>query len=402
MQPAFDAAPPGSEENLNSTTNYPLYIFFYQQRLWIAGTENDPTQLIASRLGMYDDFSDDFSGAETNAFQLRIAGTEKETIQTVLLNQGIQIYTDKGEWILSDTAITRDSGFVRNSTIGSGPVQAVISGGGTSLFVPQNGLGLIALTYSLDFSSYQTPYVSFLTNAIDSPIIDMCLKKGFTSTDDTLIFLTLQNGKVVIANYLTDQQIQSFVVRVSGDSVYQQCIQPGSSVLYLINRNGSIVIEEQNDNRNTEASFDSFSYNPGTGVISSLPDAYNGISINVYDGDGVFAEFIPASGNQATLTTPVPAVSEVGLDINSRMESNPQNIGPETFDKYKTIRSIKVALTENSDGTYMKINGKSPSRTKGKLLTFIRPGRPERESVFTIINDVYKVEIMSIEIELEA
>lgn len=401
MRPAFDSDVPGSVDNIYSTQNYPLNIFFYQQRLYIVGTTNNPTQLLASNTGKYNDFSDDYSGASTNSFQLVISGTEKETIQNVVLNQGLQIFTDKGEWIISDTAITKSSGFVRNSTIGSTLTAPIISANGITIFCPKQGVGIVGFVYNQDNASFNTPYISLLTSVFDSPVADMCLKKGYSTQDDTLIYMALKSGALVVANYLQDQQIQSFVVRKSQGALFKQTLQVENDIIMLVERNGVLGIELVNDGTKVACRASDYAYNPATGAISGLPVQYNGQSVNVYDGAEKYVESVSVNNRTATLVKKPTEISEIGFNIHSKFVSNPQNINMETFNLYKTIRTIKLALTARSNPEYLRVNGKKGMNKDG-FITFIRPTRPLRKCQFVIENDIYPVDVMSIEIDLEA
>ena len=88
----FDGDYPNTTNNPTSTTNYPTNILFYQQRLIICGTRYNKSQMIFSEIGKYNSFIDD--SLDNSAFQLIIGSTEKEEILSVILNQGIQIFTN--------------------------------------------------------------------------------------------------------------------------------------------------------------------------------------------------------------------------------------------------------------------------------------------------------------------
>lgn len=405
LRPAFDSGRPGTVDNLYNTQNYPLNIFFYQQRLFIAGTANNPTQILASNLGKYNDFSDDYTGAATNAFQLVIAGTEKEIIQNVLLNQGLQIFTNQSEWVTSEPAITKTSGFVRNSQIGSTYTTPIIAANGITIFCPKQGVGIVGFIYNQTNASFNTPHISMLTSVFTSQIANMVLRKGYTVKDDVLIYMALQDGRLVIANYLADQEIQAFVTRSSESTSFKQCLQVENNMVYLVERNGYTVLELEEDTKNTAVSYDSFTYNSATGVISNLPALYNGLNVNVYDGNGIFIANKTVASNQIQLDAvdnAYPAsVSELGVNIHSEFVSNPQNINEKTFSLYKTIRTVKLALKEENNAEFLRINGKK-GRNKDNFITYIRPVKPLRRCQFNITNDVYKLNILSIEIELEA
>lgn len=400
-QRVFDSDYPNTPNNPEGTTNYPLTALFYQQRLVIAGTNGNTLQIICSVQGSYDDFND-YESTGNLAFQLVIGSTEKETIQNVLLNQGVQIFTDKSEWLLSGEALSQGSGFVRNSQIGSSQVQPIIAANGSTLFTPKDGLGVNGFTYTYESASYATPQISLLTNIFNSPIVDMTLRKGYSTTDDTLICLCLANGRLIIGNYLQDQQIQAFVDR-SADGVYfRQSIQVNRILYFLVERNGKTLIESESELYNTACATPNPTYNSETGVISGL-SIYNGKQINIYDGNGNYVQSRTISDGTCTLTiTPKPAtISEVGYNIHSTFESNPINVGAETFELRKTISKIGLVVTNRSKTDYVQINGKY-GRKKGNLLTFIRPTRPARDCRFSIENDIYPIDIMSVEIDYEA
>jgi len=400
-QRVFDSDYPNTANNPEGTTNYPLTALFYQQRLVIAGTNGNTLQIICSVQGSYDDFND-YESTGNLAFQLVIGSTEKETIQNVLLNQGVQIFTDKSEWLLSGEALSQSSGFVRNSQIGSSQVQPIIAANGSTLFTPKDGLGVNGFTYTYESASYATPQISLLTNIFNSPIVDMTLRKGYSTTDDTLICLCLSNGRLIIGNYLQDQQIQAFVDR-SADGVYfRQSIQVNRVLYFLVERNGKTLIESESELYNTACATPTPTYNSSTGVISGL-SIYNGKSINVYDGNGKYVQSVTVSSGTGTLTisTKPATISEVGYNIHSTFESNPINVGAETLELRKTISKIGLAVSNRSKIEYVTINGKY-GRKKGNLLTFIRPTKPSRDCRFIIENDIYPIDIMSVEIDYEA
>lgn len=400
-QRVFDSDYPGTPNNPEGTSNFPLTALFYQQRLIIGGTKGNPLQIICSVQGSYNDFNN-YENIGNLAFQLVIGSTEKEEIQNVLLNQGVQIFTDKSEWLLSGDVLSQSSGFVRNSQIGSSNVQPIISANGSTLFIPRDGLGVTGFTYTYESASYATPSISLMTNIFDAQIIDMTLRKGYSTTDDTLICLCLSNGRLVIGNYLQDQQIQSFVDRSAENVYFRQSIQVDKILYFLVERNGYILLESESELYSTACTTPNPTYNRTTGTISGLT-IYEGQPINIYDGNGVFVESGTVSNGTYTLTsTSIPdTISEVGYNIHSTFESNPINVGAETLELYKSISKIGIAVTDRSNTEHMTINGKF-GRKKGNLITYIRTNKPGRDVRFVIENDIYPIDIMSVEIDYEA
>ncbi len=402
-QPVFSGDFPFTASNPTEQNNYPTSILFYQQRLIIGGTTYNPSQIVFSEVGVYNSFKDEY--LNNSGFQLVIGSTEKEQIKRILLNQGIQIFTSNNEWIMNDQAITRNSGFIRNSSMGTSGVEPVIAANGTTLFVPKNGKGLIGFTYNFQTASYSTPYISLFTDLLDNPIVDICQKRGLDSTDDTLLYISMADGSLVIGNYLQEHEIQAFCKRANPSAVYKQTIQCDDQVIHLVDRNGNTGFELIDETKYTEASPYSFTYNTNTGIITlTTPTSYNGQTLNVYDGNHKFIGAYEVVNG--TITLPADnrpsVVLEVGYNISSEFISNPQNINAQTKTIYKSITAIRLALTTDSNPDYLKVENKSASWVKDNLAEYRRLIRPTRDARFHITNDIYPVEILSIEIEIEA
>ncbi len=402
-QPVFSGDRPFTAANPTEQTNYPTSILFYQQRLIIGGTSFNPSQMIFSELGKYNSFKDEYYSS--SAFQLIIGSTEKEQIKRILLNQGIQIFTTNNEWLMGDQTITRNSGFIRNSSIGTSGVEPVIAANGTTLFVPKNGKGLIGFTYNFQTASYSTPYISLFTDLLDTGIVDICQKRGLDSTDDTLLYISMVDGSLVIGNYLQEHEIQAFCKRSNPNAIFKQTIQCDGQVIHLVDRNGNTDLELIDETLYTEAAAYSVAYNRYTGIITlSTPISYNGQSLNVYDELHNYVGTFPVENGQITVPGDVApiGISEVGYNIHSEFISNPQNINAQTKTIYKSITAIRLALTTETNPAYLKVENKSASWVKDNLAEYRRLIRPTRDARFHVTNDIYPVEILSMEIEIEA
>lgn len=397
----FDGDYPQTNNNPANTTNYPLNTFFYQQRLVIAGTIYNPQQMIFSKTGIYDDFTDD--NYPTSAFQLIIGGTEREEIRSIVLNQGIQIFCKNSEWLMNDSVISRTSGFIRNSSIGTNGVQPVISANGITLFPPKNGKGLIGFVYNYDTASFHTPYISLFTNLLNEPIRDIYLKRGLDSQDDTLLFICDDKGDLIIGNYQSDHEIQAFCKRSSQNTKFLQSMQAENNVFFLTQRNNITSLEMINKNKYSTCSTNNYTYTASIGRLTVNIPQYEGQNINIYDNNKKFVgNYKIENGSVRIPDDKKPSsIGEIGFNIHSVFQSNPQNIGLETYAMYKNIPNIKVALTKDSKSDFLTIN-KKYGRNKDNFVSYYRVARPQRDCRFTIENDIYPCEILSIEVELEA
>lgn len=398
MTPALSGALPSTNDNPTSDTNYPNLITFYQQRLVIFGTQYNQQQILFSNIGKYDNFTDDY--LSTSAFQLVIGSNQMEFIRAFCLNQGIQIFTNVSEWLMDTQTITRTTGFVRNSQMGTNGIKPVISANGTTLFCPKNGKGIIGFIYNEQSASYMTPYISMFTDLLDVEIRDLFLKRGRDSQDDTLLYICDANGNLIIGNYLQDHNIQGFCRRSATGVKFLQSVQNEENVLLLSSRAGYTTLERIDQSKKTAHSTSLFQYNPETGVITLELPQYQDTLLNVYDETGEFVDAYTCANNQITIPSKPQGISEIGYNIHQVFHSNPMNIGAITMTEYKSIARIDLALTSESRHDALTIN-KKYGRRKGNLVSYIRPQRPLRDCTFTIENDVYPVEILSMEVEIE-
>lgn len=480
MTPALSGALPSTDDNPTNDTNYPNLITFYQQRLVIFGTQYNQEQILFSNIGEYDNFTDDY--LSTSAFQLVIGSDQKESIRAFCLNQGIQIFTNVSEWLMDAQTITRTTGFVRNSQMGTNGVKPIISANGTTLFCPKNGKGIIGFIYNEQSASYMTPYISMFTDLLDVEIRDLFLKRGRDSQDDTLLYICDANGNLIIGNYLQDHNIQGFCRRSATGVKFLQSVQNEENVLLLSSRAGYTTLERIDQTKKTAHSTRLFQYNQESGVITLELPQYDNTALNVYDetGDFVIHGLVKpmtqtlyawtATGYLGTVYTKSQSpsvddytynsdgvslgrrnvvnsilsdtvitiwneqdlyaveytrdpskdtmietqtyhiilpegkrpqqISEIGYNIHQVFHSNPMNIGAITMTEYKSIARIDLALTSESRHDALTIN-KKYGRRKGNLVSYIRPQRPTRDCTFTIENDVYPVEILSMEVEIE-
>lgn len=398
MTPALSGALPNTDDNPTSDTNYPNLITFYQQRLVIFGTQYNQEQVLFSNIGEYDNFTDDY--LSTSAFQLVIGSDQKESIRAFCLNQGIQIFTNVSEWLMDSQTITRTTGFVRNSQMGTNGVKPIISANGTTLFCPKNGKGIIGFIYNEQSASYMTPYISMFTDLLDVEIHDLFLKRGRDSQDDTLLYICDANGNLIIGNYLQDHNIQGFCRRSATGVKFLQSVQNEENVLLLSSRAGYTTLERIDQSKKTAHSTRLFQYNQESGVITLELPQYQNTLLNVYDENGEFVDAYTCENNQITISSKPQGISEIGYNIHQVFHSNPMNIGGITMSEYKSIARIDIALTSESRHDALTIN-KKYGRRKGNLVSYIRPQRPTRDCTFTIENDIYPVEILSMEVEIE-
>lgn len=406
--PLFSGGLIGNNDSPWNIENYPSTITFYQNRLVIGGSQLNGSQVVFSKTGDYDDFSEK-DGLNTDGFQLIIGSSKKEEIQHLLVRQGLQIFCKESEWQLENGIVSRTNGFIKNSDIGSSLTKPIISPNGSTLFVEKKGNNLVEYQYNYQTNSYEIPYLNILTDIIgDAKITHLFLNK---TSQGNYIYACLDNGDLITMNYMQSHNIESFTkyhfdnIKFIATSVWNNT---NDIVLFV---NNSITLKESilstikpvnNININALGVMNDFSKNGNEIRFSSYSILNKATDINIYDSNGNYINTYNAINNTIILTNEDTEkdIAYIGINIKSKFVSNPLNYGVTTFDKYKNIAQLKIVVSEDSNPEFLTVNGKK-GRKKDNFITFYRVARPSRKCQFTVENNIYPCEILSMEVDLE-
>jgi hypothetical protein len=135
----------------NTTGNYPACGTFYQQRLWLAGTDDNPTTLWGSVQGDYPDFICD-STQDDYAVQFTLVSTLLDQILNLIGSPNALIVgTAGGIWAISSpggTSISQVSvNAAKQSTLGVARLQPQLVGD-SAIFVSRSAKTVTFLTYN--------------------------------------------------------------------------------------------------------------------------------------------------------------------------------------------------------------------------------------------------------------
>lgn len=231
----------------SSSGDYPKTICFYQNRLILASTDNDPQTVWGSKTGSYTDFT--LGTADDDAFEFHIAMDKKQRIQWVLSNRfDIFFGTNISEWKITSSSgvITpQDQQFVKYSEYGSADIKALLVNEDI-LFVQRAKRSIRNYVYSNTIGGYQSANLMFKSDHLfRSEIKEIALQQEPFS----VLWVVKENGQVAALSYdrvlgvmgwssrTTDGEIESVaVVTKSGEDevwfVVKRNIN-GSDVRYI-------------------------------------------------------------------------------------------------------------------------------------------------------------------------
>ena len=147
-----DATTKWSEGAFSIGNGYPRAVAFYEERLFFAGTTNNPQTIFGS---VTADFENHEPGTEDDkAINITIASDQVNVIKHMIPGRFLQIMTSSAEFTLSGgtgtTAVTPTNvNVLRETTFGSGDVRPLRAGAST-IMIQKGGEKVKEVTFSLD------------------------------------------------------------------------------------------------------------------------------------------------------------------------------------------------------------------------------------------------------------
>jgi hypothetical protein len=174
---AFPTGTPTKDWRLglwSDTTGYPVAVTFYEDRLWFAGSVENPQRLDGSRSGDYENFAPsdpDSTVAADHAVAVTLNANDVNVIRWLMDDEkGLLAGTVGGEWIVRPSSYNEaisptNIKAVRMTTRGSANVMAVRAGKAT-LFVQKSGRRLRELVYVYEDDGFRAPDLNLIAEHI--------------------------------------------------------------------------------------------------------------------------------------------------------------------------------------------------------------------------------------------
>ena len=148
---ATDGTTQWSEGSFSIKNGFPRAVAFYEERLYFAGTTNQPQTIFGS---VTADFENHTPGTEDDdAINVTIASDQVNVIKHMLPGRFLQIMTTSAEFTLSGAGLTAvtptNVNVLRETTFGSGSVRPLRAGAST-IMVQKGGEKVKEVTFSLE------------------------------------------------------------------------------------------------------------------------------------------------------------------------------------------------------------------------------------------------------------
>ncbi|MBP5404101.1 MAG: hypothetical protein J6Y17_03315 [Elusimicrobiaceae bacterium] len=247
--------PFGSEEwtslwalgSFSSAAGYPSCVFFFQERLGLAGTQSEMQTLWFSKTGNLTDFGRARDEQlSTDAMSVCLGGTQLNAIENVLVANRLLIFTTGSEWTLTSSGpLSLDTLQLEQQSQRGAYFTTPVLAGNHALFVQARGSSIRDLVYDYMTSSYSGDDITLRAKHLffSRKVIQM----AYAQEPDHLLWCVADDGALFSITYLPEQGIYAWTHHQTQGKVLSVCVRPyqgQDEVWFLVQRAGGVFLEK--------------------------------------------------------------------------------------------------------------------------------------------------------------
>ena len=317
----------------SSANGYPSVCCFYQQRLILAASTAQPQTLWGSTTGAYFDFT--IGSLDDDAFEYTLASDQINPILALSASSILVAFTYGGEFTVKggvEKPITPTNVQVDNQTNYGAAAVRPVRAGKEIAFVQRSSLKLRALSYDLNFGSYDAPdltyYAEHISNKDDGSFSGLA-ELAFSQEPENTLYCRRNDGVLACLTYSAQAQVQAWARQVITGGIVRSVasipVAGKDQVWIVVKRTINAVTKRHIEYFDSSAQTDcSVSKTNGTPLTVWTGLGYlEGETVSAYsvasDGSGTdFGDFT-VTGGQVTLPHAVLAV-QFGLPYTSTIK----------------------------------------------------------------------------------
>ena len=196
------------------TGNYPTKITFFEERLFYAGTTQQPSTVFSSMSADFDKFSPtsvDGSVNDDNAIQFTIVSDQVNQITGMYGGKFLAIFTKNGAFNMSSGSatqgITPTTIQVTNETNDGAADKKVSPASKSVLFIGKNKKRLREFAYNIDYDSFTTPDMTVLSEHVGFGGFEEC---AFANYPNNILWVRRGDGVLLGFTYYRDQDVTAW------------------------------------------------------------------------------------------------------------------------------------------------------------------------------------------------
>jgi hypothetical protein len=228
-----------------TTGNYPGSIVFHEQRLYFAGTTENPQTIWGSRTGEFNNFT--LGALDSDGMQFTIASNQYDEIINLVSGRYMIPMTYGGEFSMagsSTSGITPSSVRISPQTYHGSNDAIPIKIGTEILFVQRDESKVRAISYSVAEDVNQAPDISILAEHLLKPGI----KEGcFSQSPDYISWWVRNDGVLLSCVHMRDNNMTGWASHTT-DGLFENCASiPENNydnVYFIVKRGNKRFIEK--------------------------------------------------------------------------------------------------------------------------------------------------------------
>lgn len=237
-----------AEGSFSPAAGYPACVFFYQDRLGLAGTQAEAQTVWFSKTGEYANFGHARSSVEdSDSISVNLSGKKLNSIHSVAVSNKLLVFTAGSEWTISCSgALTPTNIQIQQQSERGASRTAPVMVGNKALYVQARGGVLRDFFYDYNTASYTgndlTLYAKHLF--FNREIREVC----YQQEPDNLIWCVLDDGTLAVLTYLAEQNICAWTHHDTQGRYVSICTIPNrgyDEIWFAVERDGKYFIERQ-------------------------------------------------------------------------------------------------------------------------------------------------------------
>jgi len=236
-----------AEGSFSDKNGYPSCVFFYQDRLGLAGTHTEAQTLWFSKTGDYSNFGHSRSTlADDDSISINLSGKKLNAIRSVAVAGKLLVFTAGSEWSIScDGALTPYNISVQEQGERGAGAAAPVMIGHRALFVQARGGVLRDFYYDYTATAYTGTDLTLCAKHLffNQEIQEIC----YQQEPDNLVWCVLSNGILATLTYMAEQGVCAWTHQDTQGYFRSVCTIPcrGYDEVWLaVERDGQYLIEK--------------------------------------------------------------------------------------------------------------------------------------------------------------
>ena len=235
-----------AEGSFSPAAGYPSCVFFYQDRLGLAGTKAEAQTVWFSKTGEYFDFGHARNTLEdSDSISVNLSGKKLNSIHSVAVSNKLLLFTAGSEWTISSSgALTPYNIQIQQQSERGASRTAPIMVGNKALYVQARGGVLRDFYYDYNSASYTSNDLTLYAKHIffNREIREIC----YQQEPDNLIWCVLDNGTLAVLTYLAEQNVCAWTRHDTMGNYKSICTIPNrgyDEIWFAVERDGKYFIE---------------------------------------------------------------------------------------------------------------------------------------------------------------